>query len=400
MERPKGPLAGLRILDLSTVVAAPFAATLLGDLGADVTKVELPDGRDPLRTLPPHKGDVPLWWKVTNRNKRGITLDVRTAEGKALFLRLIADQHVLVENFRTGTMDRWGLDAATLRERNPRLTILRVTGFGQTGPYKTRPGFARLFEALSGLAYITGPADRPPTYCGFPVSDTIAGLFGAIGILSALLHARDHPDQPGQDIDLSATEAMLRILEFLPIEYDQLGIVRERTGNQSGYNAPVNTYLTADGKWLSLHASMPAMFARLTALMGQPELAADARFSSQSARMEHVDELDRIVGGWVATRTLQEHCETLAAADITHAPIYSIKDVFHDPQFQAREALITIEDARLGPVRMQGPVPRFSATPGGVLRSGPELGQHNAEVYGQIGVDAAELAGLRARGVV
>lgn len=396
----RGPLTGLRIIDLSTVIAAPFASTLLADLGADVIKVELPDGRDPLRSLPPHKDGVPLWWKVTNRNKRGITLDVRTDEGRELFLRLLEEQHVLVENFRTGTLDRWGLHAATLRKRNPRLTILRLTGFGQTGPYRQRPGFARVFEAISGLTYISGPPDRAPSYSGYPIGDAVAGLFGAVGILAALMHSRDHPQAPGQDIDLAATEAMLRILDSLPVEYDQLGVVRERTGNQSGYNAPVNTYRTRDGKWLSLHAAVPGMFARLAHLMERPELLEDGRFGTPNARMEHVDALDALIAEWIGSHDIDALCAMLGDADITHCPIYSIADVFEDPQFREREALVEVKDSQLGTLRMQAPVPRFSATPGGIHRPGPNLGQDNAEVFEGLGVSSVEMERLRAMGVI
>ena len=395
-----GPLTGLKIIDLSTVIAGPLASTFLADLGAEVLKIELPDGRDTMRVLPPFKDGVPLWWKVTNRNKRGITLDVRTGEGRAILLDLIATHHVLVENFRTGTMDSWGLDAATLHTRNPQLTILRVTGFGQTGPYRRRPGFGRIFEALSGFTYLSGFPDQPPTYCGYPIGDAVAGLFGSIGILSALFHARKHPDAPGQEIDLSATEAMFRILDFLPVEFDQLGVVRERAGNRSTHNAPVNTYLTRDGKWLSLHAGVQATFERLAHLMGRADLLADERYATNAARVANAEELDRAIALWVGTLDMEMVMDRLNNADITHCPIYSIADIFADPQFAARNAIVDVPDRSLGNLKMQCVVPRFSTTPGAVTSSGPDLGQDNLAVLGEIGLDESAVAALRARGVV
>ncbi|GAB2901045.1 CaiB/BaiF CoA transferase family protein [Paralcaligenes ginsengisoli] len=397
-----GPLSGLRILDLATLIAGPLSSTLLADLGAEVLKIELPSGSDSLRTLPPFKDGVPLWWKVTNRNKRGITLDVRTAEGREIFLDLVARHDVLVENFRTGTMGKWGLDAATLRAVNPKLTVLRVTGFGQTGPDKSRPGFARMFEALSGYTYISGPEDRPPSYNGYPIGDAVAGLFGALGILSALLQLRSGPgDQAqGQDIDLSATEAMFRLLEFLPIEYDQLGVVRERNGNTSAYAAPVNTYKTLDDKWVSLHASAQPMWERLAALMGKPQLIASAEFSDNENRVKNRHKLNAMVEEWVRGMPYDALSQALTRADIAHCPIYSIADIFKDPQVVARESIIQIEDRSLGPVKMQGVVPRFEKTPGAVRATGPNLGQDNTEVYEALGIDAARMDALRKSGVI
>jgi crotonobetainyl-CoA:carnitine CoA-transferase CaiB-like acyl-CoA transferase len=260
-ERIAGPLAGLRILDIATLIAGPWSATLLADLGAEVLKVELPGVGDGLRALAPHKGDVPLWWKVTNRNKRGITLDLRRDKGRELLLRLLPRFDVLVENFRPGTLDSWGLTKSILHEANPRLTILRVSGFGQDGPYARRPAFARVAEAISGFTYICGEEDGPPLHGGFPVADAIAGLFGSIGILAALYRRDRDPTAPGQEIDANLVESTLRILDFLPIEFQQLGVERERSGNLSQYAAPGNVFRTRDDKWITL-PTIPAM--RLT----------------------------------------------------------------------------------------------------------------------------------------
>jgi len=395
-----GPLKGLRVLDLATVVAGPLASTLLADLGAEVLKIELPDGRDGLRHLPPHKDGVPLWFKVGNRNKRGITLDVRKPQGRELFLKLLPGYDVLVENFRPGTLDRWGLGAATLFAAQPRLTLLRVTGFGQTGPYRDRPGFARVFDAMAGFTWLNGAADGPPINLGYPLSDAIAGLFGALGILAAAYHRHRHPDEPGQEIDVAATEAMFRTLDFLAIEYDQLGEVRGRHGNQSAYAAPSNLYRTRDGKWLSIAISVQSVFERFAAAIGAPELVADPRFADNPARLAHREPLDAQVAQWVARHDLAEVLATLARHEVTFSPVYSIRDVFEDPHFRERGMVTSVRDRVLGDVKMQCVVPRFTRTPGAIRAAGPELGEHNDEVYGALGVDAGAREALRAQGVI
>lgn len=401
----RGPLAGLRIVDLSTVVAGPFAAGLLADYGADVIKVEMPAGKDgkggdALRALAPHKDGVPLWWKVTNRNKRGVTLDLRRAEGREVLARLVSGCDVVVENFRPGTLDRWGITGDWLRGLNPRLTILRMTGFGQSGPYRDRPGFARVFEAMSGFTNICGEEDGAPLHVGYPVSDAIGGLFGAIGVLAALLQLKGDPSRRGQEIDCSITEAMLRVLEFLPIEYDQLGAVRGRSGNRSQYAAPGNVYRTSDGRWASIAASTQSIFARLCAALGMEHLIADSRFIDNPSRVANRAALDEAVGGAIGALPLAELRERLDRHEVGFSPIYDISDVFSDPHIVARGAIVTVRDKELGDVRMQGVVPKFSDTPGSVRTAGPALGEHNEEVYRLLGLDASAIAQLRASGVV
>jgi crotonobetainyl-CoA:carnitine CoA-transferase CaiB-like acyl-CoA transferase len=398
--KASGPLEGLRILDISTVVAGPFAATLLADLGADVLKAEMPRTGDALRALAPHKDGVPLWWKVTNRNKKGITLDLRKSEGKALLGKLLAERDVLVENFRPGTLDGWGITRDWLQGINPKLTILRVTGFGQTGPYRSRPGFARVFEAMSGFTRMCGEEGGTPLHLGYPISDAIGGLFGAIGILAALYRQREDPAARGQDIDCSMTEAMLRTLDFLAIEYDQLGAVRTASGNRSQYAAPGNIYKTKDGKWASIAASTQSIFARLCAALGLETLLADARFADNPSRVRNRDPLDEIVGAAIARLTLAELRERLDTHEVGFSPIYDASDIFTDPQFAAREAIVKVLDTQLGEVRMQCVVPRFSETPGAVRRAGPALGEHNEEIYGALGISPEELAQLRKRNII
>lgn len=398
---PAGPLAGLRILDVSTVVAGPWAATLLADLGADVLKVELPGRGDSLRALAPHKDGVPLWWKVTNRNKRGISLDLRTAEGRELLGRLLPGYDVLVENYRPGTLDRWGITREWMHTIRPELTILRLTGFGQTGPYRNRPGFARVFEAMTGFTSICGDPDGPPMHMGFPVADAVAGLFGALGIVAAVYRQKTGGEARGQEIDCSLMESMLRVLDFLPIEYDQLGVVRQRSGNQSQYAAPGNVYRTADGRWASIAASTQSIWERLCTALGRQDLLADARFRTNAQRVEHRSELDAIVAAELGQRTLAELDALLAAHEVGFSPIHDIADVFADPQIAAREAIVSVADGELGTVRMQNVVPRLSETPGVVRSAGPALGQHNAEVYGgELGLSVAEQARLRAADVI
>jgi crotonobetainyl-CoA:carnitine CoA-transferase CaiB-like acyl-CoA transferase len=398
---PSGPLVGIKVLDLSTVVAAPFAAALLGDFGAEVIKVEIPGPGDHLRYLPPHKDGVSLWSKVANRNKKGITLDLRTAEGKVLVERLIAEQDVLVENFRPGTLERWGLSFERLMEINPHLIILRVTGFGQTGPYCNRTGFARIFEAMSGFAYICGSPESAPSFSGYPISDALAGVFGAFSICAALTCRNATPGRPGQEIDLSATEAMLRSLDFLAIEYDQLGVVRERTGNLNAYSAPSDVYPTRDGQWIALAVSAPPVFARFAHALERPDLLTDPRFSTNVARLSHRAEIESIVRAWFIERTEAQVSSVLSEHGVSFNRVNSIRDVFEDEHFKARDAIVSVADGDFGSVRMQNVVPRFSATPGGVWRTGPGQGEHNQEIFGsKMGLSNEEIAELQEKKVI
>lgn len=396
---PAGPLSGVKVLDISTVIAGPLSSTLLGDLGAEVLKVELPGQGDHLRQLPPHKDGKSLWSKVANRNKRGITLDLRRPEGIGIFERLLPRYDVLVENFRPGTLDKWGLGMQRLTQLRPDLIVLRVTGFGQTGPYRNRPGFARIFEAMSGFVNLCGERDGPPMYPGFPVSDALTGLFGAYAISAALLH-RERSGE-GQEIDLAATEAMFRVLDFMAIEYDQLGVVRGRQGNLNAYSAPSDVYLTRDGKWVALAVSAPTVFRRLALAMDRADLLEDADFNTNAARIRNRERIESITRQWFGARSLEEVESVLRGHDVSFSPIYDIGDIFSDPHFAERNMIIPVDDADLGRVRMQAVVPRFSRTPGSVWRSGPEPGEHNDEVYGdELGLAAATRERLERDGVI
>jgi len=397
--RGAGPLSGVRVLDISTVVAGPFSSTLMADLGAEVLKVELPGEGDHIRQLPPHKDGVALWSKVANRNKRGITLDLRQPEGIAVFEQLLPGYDVLVENFRPGTLDRWGLDMPRLRAIRPDLIVLRVTGFGQTGPYRSRPGFARIFEAMSGFVNLCGEKDGPPLYPGFPVSDALTGVFGAYAITAALLHRQKHGQ--GQEIDLSATEAMLRVLDFMPIEYDQLGVVRSRQGNLNAYSAPSSVYKTRDDKWVVLAVSAPTVFRRLAIAIGRADLLEDPLFRTNPARIQNRGQIEAIMEDWFGAHTLSDASDILMRHEVSFSPIYDIADIVADPHFIEREVLVQVRDEQLGTVRMQNVVPRFSETPGRIWRAGPGIGQHNDEIYGQeLGMSPAQQAALRERNII
>jgi crotonobetainyl-CoA:carnitine CoA-transferase CaiB-like acyl-CoA transferase len=396
----RGPLAGVRILDMATVLAAPMGATLCADQGAEVVKLELPDGSDALRGLQPVKDGMALWWKVANRGKRGITLDVRQAEGRALLLKMLPSFDVLVENFRTGTLDKWGLDLATLHRANPRLVVVRLTGFGQTGPYRTRPGYARIFEAMSGFTNLTGEAGGSPLHSNFPVGDAVAGLFCAFAIASEMVRLRADPQALGVEVDLAATEALFRLLDPLPVEHEQLGQVRKPEGNRASYTAPSNMYRSRDGVYFSLVASSNAIFARVCEVVGRPEWATDPRFASNPARVRHLEVLDEGLSAWFAAQAYEAIATQLESGGIPFSKVYSIEDIERDPHYQAREAIIRLPDPDYGSLPAPCIVPRVPGRTLAIPRTGPAAGEHNAQVYADFGVDAAELARLKQAGVI
>jgi len=394
--RPGALLAGVRILDMATVLAAPFAATLCGDLGAEVVKLELPEGNDPLRRLAPVQDGHALFWKVSNRGKRGITLDVRKPAGRELLLRLLPGFDVLVENFRPGTLDRWGLPLATLRAANPRLVVLRVSGFGQTGPMRDRPGFARVFEAMSGFTQLCGEPGGRPLHMDYPVGDVIAGLFGAFGIAAAIARRRAAPHEAPAEIDLSATEALLRLLDPLPVEYERTGHVRRPVGNRAGYTAPSNMYRTRDRVWVTLVASSDPIFARLCRAMGRAALADDPRYATMSARLANVEALDTTVAAWLVDTDADDAIAACEREGVPLARVNDIAAVMSDPQFAARDAIQRLPDPELGSLPAPGPVPRvMGVPPPPPPRTGPAVGEHNREVWAEIGLDDSMLAALR-----
>lgn len=396
-----GPLEGLRVLDIATIIAAPLTATLLADYGADVLKLEMPGQGDGLRSFPPFKDGKPLWWKAANRNKKFATLDLRTPDGLALFKQMLPRFDVLIENFRPGTLDRWGLSKDVLWSIQPRLVILRATAFGQDGPYRGRPGFARIFEAMGGLTYITGEADGEPTHPGYPVGDSIGGLFGAVGVLAALWKRARDPDAPGEEIDLALTEAVFRMLDVLPIEFDQLGSVRRRIGNANGYSAPAAVFCTRDDRWVTLAGSTNALFASNCRAIGRPDLIADPRFATNDLRVKHAQELNAIFAAWCAEHNLDEVLAEFTAAQGTLAPIYSIDQIATDPQARAREMITRIPDRDFGSVATAGIVPRFTVDAAQLRHAAGNIGHDNREVYQDwLGLSEEQVKRLTANKVI
>jgi formyl-CoA transferase len=386
------------VLDAATLFAGPLAATFLGDYGADVIKIEHPNG-DPIRTHGYTKDGVPLWWKMVGRNKRTITLNFSTPEGQALLCDLVKTADVLIENFRPGTLERWGLGPDRLMAVNRRLVLVRTTGFGQFGPYAGRPGFGTLAESMSGFAHITGQADGPPTLPPFGLADGIAGLAGAIATMFALYH-RDARGGTGQVIDLAIIEPILTILGPQPTVYDQLGIVQNRTGNRSVNNAPRNTYRTRDGKWVAISTSAQSIAERVMRLVGHPEYIDEPWFKSGAERAKHADELDAAVGGWIAQHDFDEVVRRFEEAEAAVAPIYDVTDILRDPQYQALQSIIEVPDEELGQVKMQNVMFRMLGTPGRVRWPGRKLGQDNEAVYAELGVGPERLVELRAQGAI
>jgi formyl-CoA transferase len=373
------PLQDVRVIELGQLLAGPFCAQLLGDYGAEVIKVEEPRRGDPMREWgreKPHGKS--LWWPVIARNKKSVTLNLRSEAGQQVLRDLVADADVLVENFRPGRMEAWGLGYDELAAINPRLILVRVTGFGQSGPYAERAGFGSIGEAMGGLRYIVGEPDGPPVRVGLSIGDTLAGTMGAMGALVAL-HARQSTGR-GQLVDSAIFEAVLTYMESLIPEYDIAGYIRERTGAVLPNIAPSNVYPTSDDQMVLIGANQDLVFARLTEAMGQPELAQDPRFATHSARGANMEELDDLIGEWTATVTAIEILDLLHEHGVPAGRTYRAPDMLADPHFEARESIVTLEHPEFGPFRMQGVFPKLSETPGRVRSLGPELGQHNDEV--------------------
>jgi crotonobetainyl-CoA:carnitine CoA-transferase CaiB-like acyl-CoA transferase len=394
----EGPLAGLRVLDASTLFAGPLAATFLGDFGADVIKIEHPRRPDAARGHGPAKDGVNLWWKTLGRNKRTATLDLSRPEGAGLLLRLVREADVLIENFRPGTLERWGLDWATLSAANPRLVLARVTAFGQTGPYAGRPGFGSLAEAMSGFAALTGEPDGPPTLPPFGLADGIAALATAYAVMAALRGVE--ADGAGQVVDLAIIEPILMLLGGQISAYDQLGQVQPRVGNRSVNNAPRNVYRAADGVWLAVSTSSQSIAERVMRLVGRPDVLDEPWFASGHSRAEHADELDAAVAGWIAARPSAEVLDAFEAAEAAVAPVNDVRGVIADPQYRALGTVRTVDDPELGPLAMQNVLFRLSATPGGIRWTGRPHGADTDAVLGSAGLGADEIAGLRERGVI
>ena len=397
-----GPLAGIRVVDVGTRISAPFCAGLLGELGADVIKVELPGGGDFMRTMGPFvpvegEPQYSLSWAVEGRGRRGVTCDLRQPEGQELFKRLVADADVLCENFRPGTMERWGLGPDDLSDD---LVYVRISVFGQSGPYASRPGLDRLGIAFGGLLHLTGEPDRPPVRPGVTISDYLTGVFAAFAAVSAL-YGRDAGAGGGDVVDAPLYAAVLRVLEWTLAGYDRLGVVRRREGNRLSHSAPLDNYPSADGFFVCIVAGSDANFARLCAAMERPELVTDERFATLAQRAANGDEINGIVTEWTSAHTAEEITERCVAHDVPVGTAYSAADIFADEHMLARGDLVAVDDPVIGSVRQQAPYPRLARHPAPVPAGAPRLGEHNHDVWcGLVGLSDDELADLSARGVV
>lgn len=398
-----GPLDGVRVVELGTVVSGPFGGRLLADMGAEVVKVESPQRLDPLRDWgqAEYEGHR-LWWPVHSRNKKLVTLDLRRPEGQALLLDLVRHSDVVLENFRPGTLERWNLGYEQLRAANPGIVLARVSGYGQTGPYRERAGYASVAEAMGGLRYITGYPGAAPPRTGISLGDSLAGMFAVQGILAAL-YRRDHdPERLGQVVDVSLLESCMALLESAVPDYDRTGYVRQPTGTRLGGIAPSNVYRSSDGTWVVIAANQDTLFRRLCAVLGRPELADDPRYATHEARVRNEDAFDEVVAAWVQERSAADVVDVMNAAGVVCGPVYTVADIVADPHVQARDMVVPHEDETIGTFNGPGITPKFSATPGSVRWSGPWTpGAHNDDVYGRLlGRTTAELETLRGDGVI
>jgi crotonobetainyl-CoA:carnitine CoA-transferase CaiB-like acyl-CoA transferase len=409
MDDKTGPLKGLKVLDLSIIVAGGTASSLLADFGAEVIKVEKPGSGDPLRNWGPFYNGVSLWWKVHSRNKKSITLNLAHPEGQGLLKKLAKEADLLVEGFRPGTMEHWGLGPEELLEVNPGLVMLRYSGFGQTGPYRDRPGFGTIAECMSGYIGMTGFPDSPPVLPPIPMADEIAGVFGAMAGMMALYHRDVLSQQPdagktrgkGQVIDVSLFEPLFRLCIPHVTMYDLLGIVRERVGNDFPDAAPRSLYHTRDNQWLGLSATSQNTWEGLAKAMGLPQLINDPRFKDNAARLENKDALNQVLQGWIGQRPLAQVMEELVPAGGVVGPVYNSAQIMGDPHYQEREDILEIDDPELGHTRMLGVVPKFSETPGAVEHAGPSLGEHNHQVYGSwLGYNDENINALAENGII
>jgi crotonobetainyl-CoA:carnitine CoA-transferase CaiB-like acyl-CoA transferase len=395
-----GPLAGLQVVEVGTMISAGTVGRLLADFGADVVKVEHPKAGDHLRRFGPESNGAGIWWKYLARNKRSVTLNLSTEEGSVVFEDLVSDADVLVENFRPGTLERWNVGWDRLSEINPELVMLRLSGFGQTGPYSERPGFGTLAEAMSGFAYLNGFPDREPLLPPSGLADGVAAMYSTFAVMFALYN-RDVNDGGGQYIDTSLIEPIFSILGPQPLRYQQLDEVEERAGNRSTSSAPRNVYETGDGRYVAISASSQPIAMRLFDAIERPDLKDDPRFETNEKRLEHVEELDAIIQDWMDDHDRETVLERFEEYETTIAPIYNVEDIVENEHYRARDAVVEVPDEDLGDALVQGVVPKFSETPGEITHLGPSLGEHNDEVYGgMLGYDEETLADLESAGAI
>lgn len=398
MSTHQAPLEGVRVIDASTIIAGPLCCQILGDFGAEVIKIEHPSKPDGLRGHGHQKDGHPIWWKEVSRNKRGVALNLGAEGGANALKALLVDADVLVENFRPGTLERWGLSPEALHAINPGLVIVRITGFGQTGPYSSRAGFGTLAESMSGFAHLTGPADAPPSLPAFGLADSICGIAASSATVMALRH-RDLTGE-GQVVDMSILEPILTAVGPSPTVYQQLGIVGARNGNRSVNNAPRNTYLTSDGKWLAISTSAQSIAERVMHLVGHPEVIDEPWFATGAGRVDHVDLLDTYVGDWISARTLADVVAAFTEAGAAIAPIYDAADIVNDPHIRETQMLTEVEDPDLGPLLQHNVMWRMSKSPGSIRFTGRAHGADTDEVLTEVGYSADQIHELRESGAI
>jgi formyl-CoA transferase len=394
-------LTGVRVLELGSFIAVPTAGRLLADFGADVVKIEKPNDGDELRRWRLHGGDTSLLWRTIGRNKRSLSLDMRQPDGAEIVMRLVRESDVVLVGFRPGTLESWGLGPVAMREANPDLVLVQVSGFGQTGPYRARPGFGAVAEAISGLRHVTGDPDRPSSRVGISLADSVAGLYAVIGALLGLLRRRQGAG--GETVDVALYEAVFSLMESLVPDYDVFGVRPQRGGPRLPGIAPSNTYRALDG-WVVLAGNGNAIFKRLMNLIGRPDLSEDPRLADNAGRVEHQDELDAAIAGWVAAHTQAQAIDELSTADVPSGPIYSVEEIVVDPHFADRGMLepheVRISSGDVRTARFAGVVPKLERSPGVVRRLGPELGQDTAEILDALGLAPEDQDRLRADGVI
>ena len=393
------PLSGLRVIELGQLIAGPFASKMLGEFGADVIKIEPPETGDPLRAWRMLHEGTSVWWAAHARNKRSITLNLREPEGQDVIRQLAKDADIVIENFRPGALEKWGIGFKDLHAINPKLIMLRVSGYGQTGPYKDRPGFGVIGEAMGGLRYLTGEAGRPPVRTGVSIGDTLSGLHGVIGILLALRH-REQQGGVGQEVDVALYESVFNMLESVLPEYSKFGAIRQPSGASMPGIAPTNAYLCKDGKYALIAGNGDSIYKRLMQMIAREDLANDPKLARNAGRADHADLIDAAISAYTAQHSLDDVLAAMNAAGVPAGKSYDAADIANDPHYQAREMILNATLADGSVVQVPGIVPKLSKTPGQSTRSAPELGQHTTEILQSLGISASQQADWKARGVI